>query len=337
MKYLIDILYPFPIPHLAYHAIILFCAFILDAIIGDPNWLPHPVRMIGKAIILLEHLLYRDTDDHKRQFFKGMLLTLIIIIVSFSLSTLVLFLCYSLNDIAGVIASIIMSTYFLAANDLKKSAMKVYRCLTKNDLPSARKAVAMIVGRDTENLSEQGVIKATIESVSESISDGVIAPAFYLFLFGVFGGVIYKSVNTLDSMIGYKNDRYLYFGKFAAHTDDVLNFIPSRISAFLVIFAAPLLNCDFKHGVIIWRRDRKKHSSPNSAQPESAMAGILGIRLGGPASYFGKIIEKPYLGDIKRDIVTDDIKKSCQIMYLSSFLFILIVLVTTVMIAVVSF
>lgn len=309
------------------NSLILLCSFILDAMIGDPEWLPHPVRLIGRAINLLDRHLYRDTDENKTKYLKGLLLTLAITASTGIISALMLYLCFKINRYLGIALSIIMSTYCLAAHDLKKAAMQVYKKTVSDDLPEARKAVGMIVGRDTENLSVHGVIKAVIESVSENLSDGVIAPAFFIFLFGPIGGLVYKSINTLDSMVGYKNDRYLYFGRASAHLDDACNYIPSRLSALLVIIASALTKCDFEHAVIIWKRDRRKHSSPNSAQTESAMAGALGIQLGGPASYFGKIVEKPYLGDIKRNIIADDIKKACRIMYTASFLFVAITFV----------
>ena len=298
-------------------------SFILDALTGDPEWLPHPVRLMGKLINLLDRLLYRDTDENRGQFLKGLLLTAVTVLLTAVSGILILYLCFRVHRYLGYTASIIMSTYCIAARDLRRAAMEVYGRLEEGDLDGARRSLAMIVGRDTGNLSEQAVIKAVIETVSENLSDGVIAPVFYILLFGPVGGLVYKSVNTMDSMIGYKNERYLYFGRSAAHLDDICNYIPSRISALLVIIASALLKCDFKHAVIIWKRDRRKHSSPNSGQAERAIAGALNVQLGGPASYFGKIIEKPYLGDINRDIVTGDIKIACNIMYLASFLFVL--------------
>ncbi len=312
--------------------LLLLCAFLCDAVIGDPVWLPHPVRAIGKLINLLEKLLYRDTDENSRKLRKGLLLTALVVLITALSGVFILYISYHINIYLYLIVVIIMSTYCIAAHDLKKAAMRVYDRLALGDLPGARQAVAMIVGRDTENLSEQGVIKAVIESVAESLSDGVIAPVFYIYLFGPAGGLVYKSINTMDSMIGYKNERYLYFGRAAAQLDDICNYIPSRLSALLVIIASALLKCDFKQAVIIWKRDRRKHSSPNSAQTESAVAGALGVRLGGPASYFGKMVEKPYLGDIKQDIIADDIKIVCNIMYLSSLLFILLLSIISLVI-----
>jgi adenosylcobinamide-phosphate synthase len=316
----------------AVNGLLLLCAFVCDAIIGDPVWLPHPVRATGKLINLLEQILYRDTDEKSRKLRKGLLLTALVVLITALSGIFILCICHHINIYLYLAATLIMSTYCIAAHDLKKAAMRVYDRLVSKDLPGARQAVAMIVGRDTENLSEQGVIKAVIESVAESLSDGVIAPVFYIFLFGPAGGLVYKSINTMDSMIGYKNERYLYFGRAAARLDDICNYIPSRLSALLVIIASALLKCDFKHAVIIWKRDRRKHSSPNSAQTESAVAGALGVRLGGPASYFGKKVEKPYLGDIKQDIIADDIKIVCNIMYLSSFLFILLLSIISLVI-----
>ena len=198
----------------------------------------------------------------------------------------------------------------------------MYRRLSEHDLRGARKAVSMIVGRDTERLDEEGVAKAAIETVAENASDGVIAPMLYLALFGPVGGFSYKAVNTMDSMVGYKNDRYHAFGTAAAKLDDAVNFIPARISAMLMILSCCFLGKEFdqKNAMKIFKRDRYQHASPNSAQTEAACAGALGIRLAGDASYFGKIVKKPYIGDPLRAVETEDIRRANRLLYGMAFL-----------------
>ena len=200
---------------------------------------------------------------------------------------------------------------------MKTESMKVYKQLSEHDLCGARKAVSMIVGRDTECLDEEGVAKAAIETVAENASDGVIAPMLYLALFGPVGGFFYKAVNTMDSMVGYKNDRYHAFGTAAAMLDDVVNFIPARISAMLMILSCCFLGNEFdqKNAMKIFKRDRYQHASPNSAQTEAACAGALGIRLAGDASYFGRIVKKPYIGDPLRAVETEDIRRANRLLY----------------------
>ncbi|MBR4719907.1 MAG: cobalamin biosynthesis protein CobD, partial [Lachnospiraceae bacterium] len=232
----------------------------------------------------------------------------------------VMFLVYRINVIAGVITEAVISCYMLACRSLYNESMRVYRALDKDDIDTSRKAVSMIVGRDTDLLDEGGIIRATVETVAENTSDGVIAPMFYLALGGPILGVIYKSVNTMDSMIGYKDIRYKDIGFFAARLDDILNFIPARLSAIMMIFAAFILGSDYngKNAVRIYKRDRLNHASPNSAQCESVCAGALGIKLAGPSSYFGKMVEKPYIGDESRAVEKDDIVKANRLMIITA-------------------
>jgi adenosylcobinamide-phosphate synthase len=208
----------------------------------------------------------------------------------------------------------------LAAKSLKTESMKVYHSLCDDDIESARKNVSMIVGRDTVGLDEGGITRAAVETVAENASDGVVTPLLYIMLGGAALGCLYKAVNTMDSMVGYKSDKYLHFGRAAAKLDDALNYIPSRLCALLMIVAACLLRLDGKNAYHIWRRDKRKHASPNSAQTESVCAGALGIRLAGPASYFGKVHYKPYIGDDTRPISADDIARANKLMYAASIL-----------------
>ena len=208
-----------------------------------------------------------------------------------------------------------MIYFCISAKALKIEGLKVIKYLIKDDIKGARKQLSYIVGRDTENLDKEAILKAVIETVAENMSDGVIAPFFYAGLGGAPLAFLYKAVNTMDSMIGYVEEKYFYIGKFAAKLDDVLNYIPARISGILVIISAFILRYDYKNAFMIFKRDRRKHASPNSAQTESAMAGALGVQLAGDATYFGVVHKKPYIGDKKREIENEDIKRANDIMY----------------------
>ncbi len=322
---------------------VLVLSFILDAIIGDPEWLPHPVRLMGRIISFFDDKLNTENNNNGMLIFKGTIFFSIFVAFIGGASTLLLLLCFRIGFWAGFAAEVIMSTYCLAGHDLIKHAMDVYS--NRYDLERAKTAVSKIVGRDTSILSEHGVIKATVESVAENMSDGIIAPAMYIILFGAPGGMVYKAINTMDSMIGYHSKKYEYYGKPAAIADDIVNFIPSRVSAILIIAAAmflkilsvmfslnkkisSLLEMDFVNAFRIWRRDRRCHPSPNSAQTESAVAGALGLRLGGPAVYFGKTVDKPYIGEESgRDTDWNEIRRACILMYCATLLMVLAVLI----------
>lgn len=299
----------------------LSIAFILDFILGDPDFAFHPIRLIGRLISALERLFRKLFPKSKNgEIIAGAAMAVLVVVISGAVTAAVLFALYKLSFIAGIIGEAIICYFMLAAKSLKQSSMKVYSALRSGDLEKSRQAVSMIVGRDTENLSEEGVIKAAVETVAENTSDGVIAPLFYMLLFGAAGGVVYKAINTMDSMVGYKNDNYINFGKFAARLDDIVNFIPSRLSAAVMILSAAVIKMDFKNAVKIYRRDRKKHASPNSAQTEAVCAGALDIELAGDAYYFGELHEKPYIGDDLRDIEADDIRRANALMYTAAFL-----------------
>ena len=292
---------------------ILF-GFILDTIIGDPYKLPHPIRWIGSFISILEKLCRKIAKSNTMLMILGAILVFIVVFVSGGITLLVLKLA-SFNKYAYLIVSSVICYYMLAGKSLKTESMKVYKAFENNDTEGARKAVSMIVGRDTQSLTKEGIIKSAVETVAENSSDGVVAPLVYMLIFGPVGGVVYKAVNTMDSMIGYVEEKYFYIGKFAAKLDDVLNYIPARISGILVIISAFILRYDYKNAFMIFKRDRRKHASPNSAQTESAMAGALGVQLAGDATYFGVVHKKPYIGDKKREIENEDIKRANDIMY----------------------
>ena len=283
----------------------ILLGFILDTIIGDPYKLPHPIRWIGSFISILEKLCRKIARKNTMLMILGAILAIVVISVSGGITLLVLKLS-SFNKYAYTTVSAVICYYMLAGKSLKTESMKVYKAFENNDTEGARKAVSMIVGRDTQSLTKEGIIKAAVETVAENSSDGVIAPLIYMLIFGPVGGVVYKAVNTMDSMIGYVEEKYFYIGKFAAKLDDVLNYIPARVSGILVIISAFVLRYDYKNAFRIFKRDRRKHASPNSAQTESAMAGALGVQL---------VHKKPYIGDKNREIENEDIKRANDIMY----------------------
>lgn len=303
---------------LSYHQIAFLAGFLLDLLLGDPHGMYHPVQLIGAWISWLEQRLY----PAKRKLLSGGLLVFFVLLATGSVTAVIWYGCYKIHPYVGCAAEAWMTYRILAIKSLKTESRKVYDALNGQGLSEARKAVAMIVGRDTECLDEAGVIRATVETVAENTSDGVIAPMFYLALAGPVGGFLYKAVNTMDSMIGYRNERYLYFGRAAARLDDVLNFIPARLSAYGMIAVSFGMGKSYhaRDAYRIYRRDRYQHKSPNSAQTEAACAGALGIRLAGDASYFGKIVKKPYIGDDTRPVEREDILRADRLLYATAFL-----------------
>ena len=294
------------------------CGFALDLLLGDPAWLTpiHPVVLMGRAISALEKLLralFPKTDRGEKC--GGALLALIMSIGTLVLCKLILYALQSILPPLAFAVEVIWCCQALAVRDLKVEALRVQTALESEGLDAARKAVSRIVGRDTAALTEEGVARAAVETVAENFSDGVIAPLGYMLLGGAPLALCYKAVNTMDSMVGYKNARYLYFGRVPAKLDDAANYIPSRFAALLLIAAAKLMGEDAASAYRIWRRDRRKHASPNSAQCEAAMAGALGLRLCGPAVYFGEKILKPWIGDKRREIVPGDIRRACRLEY----------------------
>lgn len=307
-----------------YHILAFILGFFLDLLVGDPCWLPHPIRLIGSLISGLEQRLLKASEkrNNKSEWKKGVLLVVMVLIITGCVSALILVGAYYVHPGFGVLIESIMTFQILATKSLRVESMKVYKCLKQESLEAARKAVSMIVGRDTAALDEVGVARAAIETVAENTSDGVIAPMLYTALGGPVLGFLYKAVNTMDSMIGYKNDKYLYFGRAAAKLDDIVNYIPARISAYLMILAAFMSGKRFdgRNAFKIYKRDNRKHASPNSAQTEAVCAGALGIQLAGAASYFGKIVKKPYIGDACRKVEAEDIKRANHLMYFTAWL-----------------
>ncbi len=337
--------------YLIFHTAALGIGILLDLLIGDPHALPHPVRAIGRLISFLEERLYdpgkgmaesrkgidesrkgmdeyrkgmdgsrKTMNDPRKAKVRGTILWVTVVATVMLVTGLLLSAAYLLSPYAGVAAEAICSAYALAARSLCKESMKVAAALKAGDLPGARRALSMIVGRDTYSLPEDEVIKAAVETVAENTSDGVIAPFLYLALGGPIAGFFYKAVNTMDSMLGYRNERYEFFGRTAARADDVMNYLPARSSAVLMILASYVTgffcgSVSGKNALRIWQRDRRGHLSPNSAQTESVCAGALGLRLGGTHAYQGVMVEKPVIGDERRSPEIRDIKRANGLMF----------------------
>ncbi len=294
----------------------LLAGFLIDLILGDPYTLPHPVRAIGNLISRLEKFVRKKFPDNLR--FGGIFLGVTVLLITSGIAFAILFSAYKINFWLGIAVESIMCYYLIAPKCLRDESMKVYRALKGNDTERARKAVSMIVGRDTDRLDNSGIIRAAVETVAENTSDGVTAPLMFTALGGAVLGFFYKAANTMDSMIGYKNEKYAEIGYFAAKLDDILNYIPSRITALIMIFSAYVLKFNGKNAFKIWKRDKHKHASPNSAQTESVCAGALEIRLAGDAYYFGELHKKEYIGDDIRPVENEDIRKANKLMYCTS-------------------
>ncbi len=326
-----------------YHLIAFTLGIVLDRIVGDPPGIPHPIRLIGSGIGLCDRLFLgekgKSTEgsnfnealkNHPEkgnrnkgwEFLSGLLMSGIMLILTGIIVGAILCIAYRIHPFSGITVECVMTCYIMAAKSLKTESMKVYHALKERSIDDARFAVSMIVGRDTDSLDLEGVSRAAVETVAENTSDGVIAPLIYTFIGGPVGGFLYKTVNTMDSMVGYHSERYEYFGKTPAKLDDLVNFLPARISALFMILSAYISGSDYsgKGALSIFIRDRYNHKSPNSAQTESVCAGALSVRLAGDASYFGKIVKKPYIGDDIRKIEPEDIKRACRLMYNTEFL-----------------
>lgn len=301
-------------------AAVVVLGFIADRVFGDPVYSFHSVRLMGWCISKGDKALRRGKQAPVVVFVLGMLMTLVLVSICFALPFVLLGLLYKLNIIAGLAVEAAFCYQIFAAKALRDESMKVYYQLEKGDIQTARLYLSYIVGRDTQNLTEEEISKAAVETVAENLSDGVIAPMMFLLIGGAPLGFAYKAVNTLDSMIGYKNEKYEYFGKFAARLDDAVNFIPSRVSALLMIIASRLCGLNTRRALNVFLRDRYKHESPNSAQTESVCAGALGVSLSGDHHYGGKLIQKPIIGDPVRPVTKEDIKTENRLMYASSWL-----------------
>lgn len=305
--------------------LILLAAVLIDLLLGDPRWLPHPVIMIGKLIAFLECRLRLLLDNERA---GGVLLLVITVAVTCGIAVAVEKAVYGINIYAGYAFSAILGWTTIAGRSLHQESGLVSAALVHGDLPEARRALAMIVGRDTEHLEEGDIWRGAVETVAENSSDGVIAPLFYLALGGAPLALAYKAVNTLDSMVGYRNERYLRFGWASARFDDLCNFIPARITGLLMVAAAPLFRLSAAGAWRIMHRDGRNHSSPNSGVPEAAAAGALGVRLGGVNRYFGREVVKPTIGDDLQELGHNAWRGVVRLMYGAEGLFVLVCLIS---------
>ena len=292
----------------------IWIAYVLDLIFGDPQNVVHPVQVIGKIISAGEKVLLRK----KYKFLAGAVLNIFTVSITYT-SMYLISKSVKISVFFMIIEIYLMYTIF-SINSLAREGNRVYRILKEGDIEKARKDLSYLVSRDTEMMDEKMIIRSTMETISENTVDGIVAPMFYMFLGGMPLAMAYKAINTLDSMVGYKNEKYMDFGKFSAKVDDAVNFIPARITGILIVLASMILGYDYKNSLKIFIRDRKNHSSPNSAHSEASVAGALGVQFGGKVSYFGKEIDKPTIGDKTKEFELEDIRKNIRIMYVTSFL-----------------
>lgn len=296
----------------------LTIGFILDLLIGDPDNPFHPVRGIGWIAAKLEYLFRRFIKKSLKA--AGLIVWIITILLTFSITYALVYLSTGINKYFGIFIEGIIIYFCISAKGLVTEGYKVIKHLIDNDIEKARKQLSYIVGRDTQSLDKEGIIRAVIETIAENMSDGVIAPLLFAGIFGASGAMVYKAVNTMDSMFGYKNDKYIDFGYFPAKLDDVFNYIPARLSGYFIVIVSFVLGLDYKNSFKIYKRDKNNHSSPNSAHPEAAVAGALNVQLGGANYYFGKLVEKPTIGDDIEKIDVDKVNKTNNILYCSAIL-----------------
>ncbi|MBN2796797.1 MAG: cobalamin biosynthesis protein CobD [Clostridia bacterium] len=294
----------------------ILIGYCTDLVVGDPYFLFHPVRWIGNLIAFLEKYLNQGTPSKRK--IKGIILVLIVTSISFFVPFMLLILAFKIHLLLGIMLESFMIFQIMATKSLDFETKKVYKALLAKDIVLARKEMSYLVSRDTHQMSEEDIVKAGIETISENLADGVISPLIFIILGGGPLGWLYKSINTMDSMVGYKNERYENFGWAAAKLDDLVNYVPARLTSLFILIAGFFLRLDIKNGIRILKRDRRNHSSPNSAYPESAVAGLLRIQLGGKATYFGKTSLKPTMGDAIKPIEISDMKKTSNILYLTS-------------------
>ena len=307
------------------HLAAIIAGFILDLIFGDPHWLPHPICLIGNLIGFIEGNLRPRLEPNKNALLLGgALMVVIVLVISFAVPMAILLAAAMVSPWLAFALETLMCYQIFATKCLRDESMKVYDALHNNDLADARVKLSWIVGRDTKNLDEEEITKGAVETVAENTADGIIAPMFYMFLGGVPLAFLYKGINTMDSMVGYKNDKFLYFGRCAAKLDDVANLIPARITGLVMIAAAFLVGLDGKNAWKIFWRDRYNHLSPNSAMTESVTAGALNIQLGGDHFYFGKLVHKDTIGDDIRPVCPEDIKKTNNLLYMTAVLCLLL-------------
>jgi len=311
----------------SYGLLIIFpAAFLLDIILGDPLFLPHPIRWMGKAIELLEPAFRKNS---KNLSVSGTFFALFLISSAWAITFIIVVIVGKLHPVLGIVIEIVLIYWCISVRSLKQSAMEVGRSLMDNRIDEAKAKVSLIVGRDVEKLTERGIVKATIETVAENLVDGVISPLFFAVIGGAPLAIAYKMVNTLDSMVGYKNEKYIHFGKAAARIDDISNYIPARLSVPIISLAAQILSRKGLNAFKTATLEGKNHSSPNAGFPEASFAGAMGVKLGGPNYYHGRLVHKPYIGKLFGEADIKHIKKACDLMMLSSVIWLAILCVIT--------
>ncbi len=309
----------------------IWSAFVLDFFLGDPQWFPHPVRFIGRLVKALEKTIRLACKNEKQLLIGGGVLAAVCVSVVFFMTYIILEIAKTIHPWLFFGLNIVLMYFSIAANCLKFEGKRIEGYLLDGDMENSRKYLAYIVGRDVDGLGEPDIVRGTVETVAENTSDGVIAPLLYMLIGGAPLAMAYKAINTMDSMIGYKNEKYLYFGRAAARLDDAANYIPARLTGLLIVAASFFLRYDWKGSLRIMRRDGRNHTSPNSGFPEAAAAGAIGVRLGGVNRYFGVPSEKPYIGDPEKELEARDITKVVRLMYGSSLILLLLAtLVATV-------
>jgi adenosylcobinamide-phosphate synthase len=306
---------------------IMVGAYILDLVFGDPAWLTHPVQIMGRVIAALEKRLWRANGSRARQRMSGAFLAIITLAIVAGVSVCVLLVCWKISLILFIVVSLYMAWTSLSIKSLSDAASSIGRSLEGGDEAGARERLACIVGRDTAPLDSAGVVRATVESVSESTADGIVAPLFFMAIGGPVGAMIYKAINTMDSMIGYRSERYQYFGSFAARLDDVANYIPARITAALMIASAFILRFDWRASLSTLVSDGRNHPSPNSGLSQAVVAGALGLRLAGPMSYKGIVHDKPYIGAGSSMASLGVLRSTLKIMHMTGFFMLAVVLI----------
>ena len=296
----------------------IILGFLLDLIVGDPQNPIHPIRIIGSLCKTVEKFFRSILKRYLKV--AGLLTWILVVFIVFIFNYLLLKVTYRINPSVTMILGSVMIYFCISTKALKIEGLKVVKYVIKDDIEGARKQLSYIVGRDTKNLDKESILKAVVETVAENMSDGVIAPLFYAGIGGAPLAFLYKAVNTMDSMFGYKNDKYIEFGYFPAKLDDVFNYIPARLSGYFIVVVSFILGLDYKNSFKIYKRDKNNHSSPNSAHPEAAVAGALNVQLGGPNYYFGKLVEKQTIGDDREKIDINKVNNTNNILYCSAVL-----------------
>ena len=304
--------------------IVELTAFVIDTLIGDPRSKFHPVVLMGNLISLLEKILYNANNSNNKKIVKGGLLVAIVIAVNYSIGVAIIHLINHIDlKMTAIFIEALVLSFMISPRSLAEAGKEIYDLLVKDDILEARRKVGWIVGRDTDKLDEPEIVRATVETIAENTVDGIISPLFFFMLGGLPLAIVYRAANTMDSMIGYKNDKYLYFGRAAARLDDILNYIPARLTALLFIISSILLKFDYKNSIAIMKRDAKKHPSPNGGYAEATVAGALNIRLGGYNSYFGKMSFREYMGDPLEILEARHITLTIKLMYTATILFLI--------------